>query len=89
MNDSGSTRSNPLQFLYGGMFVRRNQEEPLPSVSLASCDSESMDPGMDELHDSGPTWWQKLAQSLHGNTLACDEDPSQYDFAFSVRGNLP
>ena len=81
MNENGKSRSNPFQFLYGGMFVRKNKES-LPSVSLASRDSESMEPPV--FNDSAPTWWQKLAQSLNGQTLACDEDPSQYEFAFSV-----
>lgn len=87
-------RSNPLQFLYGGLFVRRsNRGDPaLPSVSLASRDSHTLedvdledDAEMLEEDATTPSWWQKLAQSLHGHTLACDEDPSQYDFAFSVR----
>ena len=82
-------RSNPLQFLYGGLFVRRIRHDPaLPSVSLASRDSHTMEEvDLDDAEEDAttPSWWQKLAQSLHGQTLACDEDPSQDDFAFSVR----
>lgn len=85
MNDSQNTKSTPLRFLFGGMFVRRNRADPLPSVSLASRDSQTMDEAEEDVSDSTPSWWQKLANSLQGQTLACDEDPSQYDFAFSVR----
>ena len=88
MNDQKTTpRSNPLQFLYGGLFVRRNREDPLPSLSLASRDSQSLEDIEleEEVHETTPSWWQKLTHSLQGQTLACDEDPSQYDFAFSVR----
>lgn len=85
MNDSQNTKSTRLQFLFGGMFVRRNTAGPLPSVSLASRDSQTMDEAEEDVSDSTPSWWQKLANSLQGQTLACDEDPSQYGFAFSVR----
>ena len=85
MNDNQNTKSNTLQNLLGGMFVRRKKAEPLPSVSLASRDAQVMDEAEEDVLDSYPSWWQKLANSLQGQTLACDEDPSQYDFAFSVR----
>ena len=81
MNENETTKSNPLQFLYGGMFVRKSKE---PSVSLASRDSESAEQAA-AYQDATPSWWQKLKQSLNGQTLACDEDPSQYNFPFSVR----
>ena len=84
MNDNQNTKSNPLQFLYGGMFARRKRADPLPSLSLASRDAQVMDEAEEDVLDSTPSWWQKLANSLQGQTLACDEDPSQYDFAFSV-----
>ena len=86
MNDNQNTKSAPLQFLFGGMFVRRNKDEPLPSISLASRDSQAMEESM-EFHDSSSSqgWWHKLTHALQKETLACDEDPSQYDFAFSVR----
>lgn len=43
---------------------------------------------MDFEDEPSHSWWQKLAASLHAGQnphLACDEDPSQYGFAFSVR----
>ena len=69
------------------MFVRRKNRADHPtSVSLASQDSQHTDEeAEEEVVDFTPSWWQKLALSLQGQTLACDEDPSQYDFAFSVR----
>jgi len=82
MNTSPNSKSNPLQFLYGGLFVRRNKDEQLPSVSLASRDSQSIE-AQEMVQEASQTWWQKLASSLQGHTLACDEDPSTYEFAFS------
>ena len=84
MQTNPSTKSNALQFLYGGMFVRRNRDEPLPSVSLASRDSQVIE-AEEMQREAAQSWWQKLASSLQGQTLACDEDPSSYEFAFSVR----
>ena len=86
MNTKPNTKSNPLQFLYGGMFVRRNRDEPLPSVSLASQDSQMIEE-IEFQQEASQSWWQKLASSLQGHTLACDEDPSSYEFAFSVRSS--
>jgi len=83
MNTNPNNKSNPLQFLYGGMFVRRNSDEPLPSLSLASRDSQSIE-AQEMQQEASQTWWQKLTSSLQGHTLACDEDPSSYEFAFSV-----
>ena len=86
MNLNDSTRMGPLQFLYGGLFVRKNrrrtEKQVETTVSLASQDSQTME--QPTLQESSQSWWQKLAQSLQGQTLACDEDPSSYEFAFSV-----
>jgi hypothetical protein len=86
MHEKGSHRSNPLQFLYGGMFVRKHKL-PEPPLNLARGDAEleELETGEEPTMATTPSWWQKLALSLHGRPLACEEDPSQYDFAFSVR----
>ena len=87
MNEKGSHRSNPLQFLYGGMFVRKHKlSEPPLNLARGDSELEELETGEEPTMATTPSWWQKLALSLHGRPLACEEDPSQYDFAFSVRG---
>lgn len=81
---SSSQKRGFVQFLQAKLFARRGKDtNTLPNPSLASRDTLDEDE-VEASETNTPSWWQKLAHSLQGKTLACDEDPSQYDFPFSV-----
>ncbi|KAL7569950.1 hypothetical protein ACA910_008607 [Epithemia clementina (nom. ined.)] len=93
--ESSQRRLAPLQFLFGGMFQslkgKANQDAPPPPPlhhnenfvisddnDIEAVFSEGLGPSL----EGSPNWWGKVLQGLKGSKLACDEDPSTYDFPF-------
>jgi hypothetical protein len=87
-NNNGSPRSNPLQYLYGGMFNK--QGSPLASQDGHEGEEAYNHQNQANNTPSSPTWWSKLASSLQESgrgsrgrgTLPCDEDPRRYPFPY-------
>jgi len=89
-------RSLPMQFLLGGMFKTHSEEPQLSTPhdieGQRHSGHESSDDSSVVFNDeeensanymnSNNHWWNVLMTSLQGKKLACDEDPTQYDFPF-------
>ena len=90
---SSSPRSTPLQFLFGGLF-RKNapssensaREDTSRAQNEESLEHDDFSVFEDEEnpanYDSGHHWWNNLMAALQTKKLACDEDPTQYEFPF-------
>ena len=90
-SSSKKRNSQPMQFLLGGLFKMRKgnpTQEVLPQSSEEFRISDDHDlqasfsEGLGPMEGGAPNWWNMVVQGLTGSRLACEEDPSNYNFAF-------